>query len=61
MGIHFVRLAHYGMRDAQAIWKDLTSYMLTSTRADTFIKDLSGCMTPMRLTIALKRTIQQSP
>jgi len=37
MGIHFVH-AHYVTRDPQAIWKDLTSYMHISTRADIFIK-----------------------
>jgi len=37
MGIHFV-CAHYVMRDDGAIWKDLTSYMHTSTTANILSK-----------------------
>jgi len=37
MGIHFVHV-HYVTRNGWAIWKDLASYMHTSTRADIFTK-----------------------
>ena len=48
MGVHFIH-THEGARDAQAIWKHLTSYMHTSTTADIIIEDLIGWMTSRRL------------
>jgi len=41
--------------DVQAIWKSLTPYMPTSTRADTTLEDLLGKIPSERLTADYKK------
>ena len=58
MGKHYVRL-HESTRDAQAVWRDLTTYMRSSTRADIEIEGLMTTLTSIRLTSATKGNTQQ--
>jgi len=49
MGQHFVH-AHKSTGDAQAVWKDYSYYMRTSTKADMELEDLLTIFTSARLT-----------
>jgi hypothetical protein len=58
MGKHFVRT--YDLtRDAQSVWKDYTTYMRTSTKADMEIEDLMTVITSFRLTSTYRGTSQR--
>ena len=56
MGKHYVR-EQENTRDAQAVWRNLMRYMLTSTRADIEIEDLLTTLTSARLEHSNKNTM----
>ncbi len=58
MGKHYVRL-HENTQDAQAVWRDYTTYMRSSTRADIEIEDLMTNLTSLCLTPGTKGSTQQ--
>jgi len=57
MGSHFIAV-HESSRDAQKVWSDYTSYMKTSTRADTQIEHLMRDLTSLRLSKEFKGSTQ---
>ena len=57
MGTHLVH-SFEASQDAQAIWRSLTLYMNTWTRADIAIEDLLGQIISKRLTTTYKGTQQ---
>jgi len=53
MGQHFVR-AHEATGDAQAVWRDYSSYMRTSTKADMELEDLLSLIRSTRITTSYR-------
>ena len=57
MGAHFIAI-HEENCDAQAVWKDYTTHMKTSTRADMQIEELMSSLTSLRLSQNYRGTTQ---
>ena len=50
---HFVH-AHEATGDAQAVWRDYSSYIRTSTKADMELEDLLSLITSARITTSYR-------
>ena len=55
MGKHYVRL-HEGTRDAQAVWRNYSQYMRTSTKADIELESLMTNLTSLRFSTSTQST-----
>ena len=58
MGAYFIAI-HEDNRDAQAVWKDYSTHMKTSRRADMQIEELMSALTSLRLSQNYRGTTQK--